>query len=177
MASERQTAANRQNARTSTGPKTTTGKQRASHNACRYGLSINANAGSNSDPVESLASHIAGNTNDQHVLYHARIAARAHLDLARIRQVKLDIIERVNQFGGLEPAPRFPSVAAEIWYLNKQPLDQPLRLPDPVDPLGPMPARGAQRTAEAFRRLLQELRKLHRYEDRAFRVSNRATYR
>jgi hypothetical protein len=172
MASERQIAANRQNARKSTGPKTTTGKQHASRNAYRYGLSINLNTGS--DPVESLASHIAGGVNDQGVLYHARIAARAHLDLARIRHVKLDIIERVHRFGGLKPAPLFSSDAAEIRYLMNLPPDQPFRLPDPVDPLGPMPVRGAQRTAEAFRRLLKELRKLHRYEDRAFRVSDRA---
>jgi hypothetical protein len=174
MASERQTAANRQNARKSTGPKTATGKRHASRNAYRYGLSIDGNAGANSDPVESLARHIAGKTNDQDILYHARIAARAHLDLARIRHVKLDIIERVQQFGGLELVPVFRSIAAEIRYLKSQPLDQTLRWPDRVDPLGPMPVQGPQRTAEGIRRLLQELRKLHRYEDRAFRMSDGA---
>ena len=172
MASERQIAANRKNARKSTGPKTMTGKRRARRNAYRYGLSTNL--APNSDAVESLASQIAANSNDQDVLYYARIAARAHLDLARIRHVKLDIIERMHQFGSLKPVPLFRSVAAEVRYLMNQPLDEPVHWPDPVDPLGPMPVQGAQRTAEAVRRLLPELRKLHRYEARAFRISDTA---
>jgi hypothetical protein len=130
MASERQIAANRKNARKSTGPKTMTGKRRARRNAYRYGLSINTNLAPNSDAVESLASQIAASSNDQDVLYHARIAARAHLDLARIRHVKLDIIERMHQFGSLEPVPLFRSVAAEVRYLMNQPLDEPVHWPD-----------------------------------------------
>jgi hypothetical protein len=39
MASERQIAANRQNARKSTGPRSASGKKRASWNAYRHGLS------------------------------------------------------------------------------------------------------------------------------------------
>jgi hypothetical protein len=39
MASDRQTAANRENARRSTGPRTPLGKARASLNAVRHGLS------------------------------------------------------------------------------------------------------------------------------------------
>ncbi len=38
MASEKQIAANRQNARKSTGPKTDAGKQRSRQNAFRHGL-------------------------------------------------------------------------------------------------------------------------------------------
>jgi len=174
MASERQIAANRKNARKSTGPKTMTGKRCARRNAYRYGLSINTNLAPNSDAVESLASQIAASSNDQDVLYYARIAARAHFDLARIRHVKLDIIERMHQFGSLKPVPLFRSVAAEVRYLMNQPLDEPVHWPDPVDPLGPMPVQGAQRTAEAVRRLLPELRKLHRYEARALRISDTA---
>jgi hypothetical protein len=40
MATEKQIAANRANARRSTGPKTTAGKKRASQNALRHGLAV-----------------------------------------------------------------------------------------------------------------------------------------
>jgi hypothetical protein len=40
MASERQIAANRRNARKSTGPRSAAGKKRASRNAYRYGLTL-----------------------------------------------------------------------------------------------------------------------------------------
>ena len=55
-----------------------------------------------------------------------RASLRAHLDLARIRHVKLDIIERMHQFGSLKPVPLFRSVAAEVRYLMNQPLDEPV---------------------------------------------------
>src|SRR6266853_345208 len=41
MASERQIAANRRNARKSTGPRSGAGRKRASHNAYRHGLNLN----------------------------------------------------------------------------------------------------------------------------------------
>ena len=41
MASERQIAANRRNARKSTGPRSGAGRKRASRNAYRHGLTLN----------------------------------------------------------------------------------------------------------------------------------------
>jgi hypothetical protein len=169
MASERQIAANRQNALKSTGPRTSTGKQRALANAYRHGLSSQTDDG-NIEAVESLVRRIAGDTRDPNLLRCSHDAARAHIDLARIRQVKREVFERVYRFGGLKPAPRFRSVRAEMRYVLSQPLDQPLRWPDRVDPLGPMPSEEAEREAEAVRRLLPELRKLNRYEARAYAI-------
>jgi len=175
MATERQIAANRRNASKSTGPKTSTGKQRASGNSYRHGLSVRTDDEDNSDDVERLVRNIAGDTTDQHLLQCARIAALAHLDLVRIRQIKADILNRVIAFGALEPRPfRFRSLSAELRYLKRQPFDQPVEWPPWVDPMGPMPVEEEERAAEALRRLLPELRRLNRYEARAHAIKTNA---
>jgi hypothetical protein len=175
MATQRQIAANRRNACKSTGPKTSAGKQRAAGNSYTHGLNVKTDDGDNSDDVELLVRHIAGDATNQHLLQWARSAARAHLDLVRVRQIKVDIINRVIEFGVLEPRPfRFRSLSAEMRYLKRQPFDQPVEWPKWVDPLGPMPSEQEEGAAEAVRRLLPELRKLNRYETRAYALKARA---
>src|SRR3954462_3979198 len=98
MATERQIAANRRNALKSSGPKTSTGKRRASANSYRHGLSLQAEDGQSSDEIEALAQRMIGG-----VLQYARSAARAHLDLVRVRQINADIINWVFKFGAVEP--------------------------------------------------------------------------
>jgi hypothetical protein len=169
MASERQIAANRQNARRSTGPRSSAGIRRSSSNSLRHGLSRSGGAGAE---IEALARQIAGDNADEEILELARDVVRAHFDLLRIRGVNRDITERVSELGALGPRPRFRSISAEIKYVMSQPLDRPLRWPQPVDPLGPMPWDKDERAAEATRRLLPELHKLHRY--RAFNAKQRA---
>ena len=55
MASQRQIAANRENARRSTGPNTTPGKERAARNAFRHGLCIPPGLSHDHETVEPLA--------------------------------------------------------------------------------------------------------------------------
>jgi hypothetical protein len=55
-----------------------------------------------------------------------------------------------------------------------QPLDRPLRWPPRVNPSGPMPPGGDERAAEGMRRALPDLRKLDRYERRAFKAKQEA---
>ena len=144
-------------------------------NSYRHGLSVYADDGQNSDEVETLAQRIIGDFTDQSVRQHARCAARAHLDLVRVRQIKADIFKRVIDFGALEPRPfRFRSLSAELRYLKRQPFDQPVEWPRWVDPMGPMPVEEEERTAEALRRLLPELRRLNRYEARAHAIKTNA---
>jgi hypothetical protein len=112
---------------------------------------------------------VPGST-DQDLLQWAAVAARAHLELARIRQVKCDIIGRMAQFGALEPAVLFRARAAEMRYL-KSLVDKPRKL-RPIAPL-PIPS-DAERDAEAVQRLLPELRQLDRYEARAHASWDRA---
>jgi hypothetical protein len=176
MASERQIAANRKNAIKSTGPKTRAGKQRAAGNAYRHGLSIQTDHGEDPEALVSLVWRIAGNTTDQNLLHFARIAARARLELVRIRQVKYDMIGRMVQFGALEPAAlrRVRADAARYyeWWV-RQPLKELRKLLKPSDYLDEEPS-DADRDAEALRQLLPKLRKLDRYEARAYATMDRA---
>src|SRR5262249_37872084 len=127
MASERQIAANRRNARKSTGPRSGAGKNRASRNAYRHGLPLDiASTAPFSKQLDKFVRKIAGNTENAIVLERARAIAQAELDLARVRQAKVALIERASAFG----------VA-----------------------LAAMPSQEPDRSAEAMRRVLPELRK------------------
>jgi hypothetical protein len=60
MASERQRAANRANARNSTGPRSASGKKRASCNALKHGLNTPMSGAAVTREIEALARQIAG---------------------------------------------------------------------------------------------------------------------
>jgi hypothetical protein len=89
MSTSRQIEANRDNARSSTGPRTQRGRARASRNARRHGLSVSVV----SDPrlskrVEELARHLVGETASPGALEMARRFAEAQVDLDRIRRAR-----------------------------------------------------------------------------------------
>jgi hypothetical protein len=166
MTNERQAAANRHNARKSTGPRSAAGKRRASHNSYRHGLTAamvsNAERGRR---LERLARKIAGRTADPTALQIARSAAAAEFDLAQIRRVKLALIKRILALGELERPRSFKSVRQINEFFNA--LDRgELKIPTPVE-VAPMPSAEPERSAEAVRRALPELIKLDRYERRA----------
>jgi hypothetical protein len=97
MANERQIAANRSNARTSTGPRSRDGKDRASRNAYRHGLSQSISSSAEfAKRLDTLARKIAGNTDDVTILEHARAIAEADLDLARVRRAKVALISHIG---------------------------------------------------------------------------------
>ena len=92
MASERQIAANRRNAKKSTGPRSADGKARSRRNALRHGLSIasRANPAFQKDVMLlaralSLAGKDIGDA--------ALIAADAEIDLLRTRKYRAALIE------------------------------------------------------------------------------------
>jgi hypothetical protein len=99
VASERQIAANRRNARNGTGPRSSSGKRRASRNALRHGLTKPISSAEFDREVEALARQIAGDTEDKITIELARDAAEAELELARVRRVKAALIERVAALG------------------------------------------------------------------------------
>ena len=173
MASERQIAANRRNARRNSGPRSSAGKRRSSGNALRHGLSRIINDRGGAD-IEALARLLVGANEDEETLELARGAVLAHLDLLRIREVKRDLMERVYQLGMVDPPPRIRFRSADIRYLLSQPLDRPLRWPRRVNPSGAMPSGRDERAAEAMRRALPDLRKLDRYDRRAFNAKRQA---
>jgi hypothetical protein len=174
MASERQIAANRRNARKSTGPRSGAGKKRASRNAYRHGLNLSiTSTAASAKQLDKLVRKIAGETEDAVVLERARAIAQAELDLARVRQAKVALIERACAFGALDP-PRVPSSVTRIIRLLNTLNRGRFILPKPIDAAATMPLHEPERSAEAVRRVLPELRKLNRYERRAAARRDRA---
>jgi hypothetical protein len=186
MASEKQIAANRRNARKSTGPRTKAGKKRASYNAFRHGLASQGLRAVEAERVEQLARQIAGCSKETIVLELARCAAAAELDLARVRQVRADLIARASALGSLTPPRFFRTKKDELRWLvaqdylkvlarrNQRPAIPPLPPPEPINPAAPMPAEISERLAEAVKRLLPELCSTYSYEQRAAARRDRA---
>jgi hypothetical protein len=144
VASERQIAANRRNAQTSTGPRSGAGRKRASGNSLRHGLTSARATNARLDRgIEKLARQIAGRNADAVTLDYARDAARAEFDLTQIRRIKVALIERAAVLG--------EGPSAGVMVLSE---------PD--------------RTAEIVHRVLPDLRVLDRYERRAFARRDRA---
>ena len=180
MATERQIAANRRNARKSTGPRTSAAKKRASRNAYRHGLTVSPTlSAALAKRLDAIARKIAGGSKNEIVLENARAAAQAEFDLARVRQVKIALIESVSALGALDAPQDIGSLIKQLLYLElslagKTPRGRPPAIPEPVDPLATMPTQEPERTAEAVRRALPDLLKLDRYESRAVARRDRA---
>jgi hypothetical protein len=179
MASERQIAANRRNASKSTGPRTEAGKKRASHNALRHGMASQNLRAREAERIERLARQIAGDSQNPIVLELARSAAAAEFDMSRGRQTRAALIARVGSLGTLEPPRYFRTWGDELrWLLaqtyvgelerrGKRPAVPPLPPPEPLNPAGPMPTGNLERTVESVRRILPELHRIYRSEQRA----------
>jgi hypothetical protein len=100
MATERQIAANRVNAKKSTGPKTVVGKQRSSRNAVRHGLS----GPLSDDPItlaaiDAIARAVSSGGDDES--QQAVAFARSQLELKRIREVRNGLMSTIR-FGCLD---------------------------------------------------------------------------
>jgi hypothetical protein len=172
MASERQIAANRRNARKSTGPRSGAGKNRSSRNAYRHGLALSiASTAAFAKQLDKLVREIAGDTKDAIMLERARAIAQAELDLAQVRRVKVALIERASAFGELDPPTL--TVTQIVRLFNAFVRGRPI-VPEPIDASATMPPHEPDRSAEAIRRVLPELRKLNRYERRAAARRDRA---
>jgi hypothetical protein len=78
MATEKQIAANRANAKRSTGPKTLAGKMWSSRNAYRHGLSCPLPL--DPEKVDAIALALAGDSVDEQRLVAASEVARAQLE-------------------------------------------------------------------------------------------------
>jgi hypothetical protein len=180
MASDRQIAANRCNARNSTGPRSGSGKKRASQNAHRHGLTLPISGAESEREREIFARQIAGDTQDKITLELARDAAEAALELARVRRVKVALIERVAALGSFERPEHFRSSNQEVrWLIAMYNWQQGIvrvrpPMPTATNPSSTVPSQEPPRTAEAARRVLPDLLKLQRYESRAVTRRDRA---
>ena len=89
MPTERQIAANRNNARKSTGPRSEAGRDASRRNAQRHGLAIDIRTDpAFHDDIEKLAKILSLPNNPKSVGGLAREAAGAELDLLRIRKIR-----------------------------------------------------------------------------------------
>jgi hypothetical protein len=146
MARANRTSANRRNAAKSTGPRSIAGKQRASKNSYRHGLSARIGANSQLDSrIERLARAIAGDARDPIRLEYARTAAQAEFDLARIRELKVALIQQAKNLKEVELAQAAEEGAIEATIANSE----------------------SEREAMALCRAVPDLLSLDRYERRA----------
>jgi hypothetical protein len=176
VATQRQIDANRRNARHSTGPRSSAAKKRTGQNAYRHGLTLSLmSSAAFAKQVDELARKIAGESPNPIALEFARTAAHAELDLARARQAKVAVINRISAYGSLNSTDVLCSVREEVRFLKRVLAGQePPEWPVWMLPAATMPSEEPERTDEAVRRALPELRKLGRYECRAAGRRDRA---
>jgi hypothetical protein len=178
VASERQIAANRRNAQKSTGPRSAAGKRRVRRNAYRHGLGgADSLFGRGEErEFETFARSIAGDHAGLLALSVARDVARAEFLLARIRRVKVALINRVWTFGSLDSALDPPLLTARAITDWGPTLEATGRFLKPPDIEATMPDTEPERTMEAIARAGPALLRLDRYERRAAASRNRAVY-
>jgi hypothetical protein len=97
MPSDRPIAANRKNAKKSTGPRSEAGRKASRRNARRHGLAIAIETDpAFHDQIERLAKVLSPSGGMQNVDERARRAARAEFELVRIRKVRAWLLERFS---------------------------------------------------------------------------------
>jgi hypothetical protein len=104
LTSNRQQRANRANAKSSTGPRTASGKARAAQNAFRHGLNVPVL----SDPLvvpemEAMAHRISGPHADAETVERARRIAEAQFDLNCVRNSRRLLITQYLDNPGFVP--------------------------------------------------------------------------
>jgi hypothetical protein len=112
VTSAKKVAANRQNARRSTGPKTVKGKDRASRNAMRHGLeTIGRHNPSVSAQIEHIARAICGDAASPAQYEQALIIAESEVVLLHVRTARVAAIEpaRKDAPSSSVLVPGFPS--------------------------------------------------------------------
>src|SRR5438270_2757407 len=97
MATEKQIAANRANAKKSTGPNTAAGRLQSSRNAYRHGLSLPLRLDlASSAKADAIARALTTNQVDEEKLTAAAEVAEAQLELMRIRSVRAELMTGVD---------------------------------------------------------------------------------
>ena len=156
MASDRQIAANRRNARKSTGPKSRAGKQRAARNSWRHGLAAKIAASVEQGVlIDKLASEIVGKMDHIAIRECASLIAATEIELDRIRRIRVGLIEGAR-------------------VMN---LDQEDSVGEKSFSKGAGSVSEIDETAEAVCRALPHLTRIMRYERRAVRKRDEAIRR
>jgi hypothetical protein len=109
--SEKRIAANRRNAKMSTGPTSSSGKQKSARNALRHGLSISTDS-ARAD-VRALAVLLSPATAGDEVVALAVEAARRIIDFNRVREAHQDLYARLGSSPALVELPSQPAVKSD----------------------------------------------------------------
>jgi len=193
MPSSRKIAANRTNARRSTGPRTATGRLRASLNALKHGLAVPASAHPEfQHDIDQLARVLAGEAQDDPiVMVRALRVAEAAIEVQRARRARHELLRRWDLTSGVprvikppetppDPRPARERLAHLAHEKSREALIRALersmkRLSRMVKPLPPRDdsRQEAARNA-AWDDLLHQLGRLDRYERRARSRRDRA---
>jgi hypothetical protein len=97
MPTEKQIAANRANAKRSTGPKSLAGKLKSSRNAYRHGLSVPSPLGTiPSEKIMALTQALVREHASDTQLYAAAELATAHFELARVRAMRTELFGKIE---------------------------------------------------------------------------------
>ncbi|MBR1152808.1 hypothetical protein [Bradyrhizobium sp. JYMT SZCCT0428] len=169
MTSARQIEANRCNAARSTGPRSRSGKKRSSTNAFRHGLSVDLPA-IRGEEFELVVGLLADYQVDERARKDAQNLARATVELERVTQYKLSLIERVALVGRLNRSYWLNQLDSIIFSTREmRQIDRALkggRMPRlrRIKPLPSLPPDEPERLSEAFRRAVPELLAVERYE-------------
>src|SRR5262249_2416099 len=116
MTSSAKIAANRRNARRSTGPRSAAGKARARCNAFRHGLATPASLDHVAmDRIDDLVVALTRDFPDQLELELATVAAEAQAEIERMRQTKVTLVNRAYAHLRDEGGRFCPPVSAPHW--------------------------------------------------------------
>jgi hypothetical protein len=160
--SPRRLAANRNNARKSTGPRTASGKARTSRNALRHGLASISFANTEVSPqIERMAKSICDKDATPLLYEQALIIAESEVLLLRVRAARLAMLERMKK-AQLSPKTETPKSPNADHPAPSQRLFEEDRQPVP------------RNEVEAYFCALPELTKLDGYEQRALSRRRRA---
>jgi hypothetical protein len=170
LTTDRERRANRANAKSSTGPKTASGKARSAQNALRHGLNVSAL----SDPalaplVEAMARRIAGQDADAEALERAWRIAEAQVDINRVRRARKRLIT------GLLTDPKYQPLQAlgqQLWLMKTiDRVERTRGAPFEIDEIEEMvylePLEGDAKLVAVVEDKSSELAALDRYERRA----------
>ena len=161
MTSDRKIRANRENARASTGPKTTQGRTHSARNALRHALSLPVYSDrALSEEVEALAREIAGPDANAEMQELARRVADAQIDLRRVRDARHQLLSRALSNPYYEVRGNVREKRAVLRHLLRNAPDVP------VAGLAKY-AEGPHKLATIVSQEVQQLSAMDRYERRA----------
>jgi hypothetical protein len=170
LTTDHQQRANRANAKSSTGPRSTVGKARAAQNALRHGLNIPVGSDPTLSPMaEAIARRIAGPNTDADALGHARRIAEAQVDLDRVRGYRRRMLIRELENPDYQPV-RVSKLRALL--LAKQDrlsraLGRPFVFGGIDEMTSPKPLGDGQKLLAILEDRAREIAALDRYERRA----------